>query len=52
MTPNELSRIFQAPAGPHVEDPPRPTVDGSDEARYRMRHPFDVPPTDTPGRRP
>jgi len=52
MNPDEPGSIFQAPIGPHVEEHPRPTVDGSDEARRRLRHPFDVPRTDASGPRP
>ena len=55
--PDEPGSIFQAPAGPQVEEPPQPTVDGSDEAMRRLRNPFDVQQTETetadrhPGRR-
>ena len=52
MNPDEPGSIFQAPTGPHVEEHPTPTVDGSDEARRRLRHPFDVPRTDAPGPHP
>lgn len=48
MNPDESDRIFQAPPGPRVEEHAQPTVDGSDEARRRLRHPFDVPRPDAP----
>lgn len=46
MNPDESGGIFQAPPGPHVEEHVQPAVDGSDEARRRRRHPFDVPQPD------
>jgi hypothetical protein len=42
--PDDRGGIFLAPAAPHVEEPPSPTVDGSTEAMRRLRHPFDVEP--------
>lgn len=44
--PDEPGSIFQAPAGPPVEEHSQPAVDGSDEARRRLRHPFDVQRTE------
>jgi hypothetical protein len=46
--PDEQGGIFRAPAGPQFEEPPQPTADGSAEAMRRLRHPFDVQPTDVP----
>lgn len=47
--PDEPGRIFQAPTSPHVEEHAQPPVDGSDEARRRLRHPFDVSVPTGPG---
>jgi hypothetical protein len=50
--PNENSSLFQAPHSPEAEEPAPPAIDGSDEARRRLRHPFDTSEASDPGNRP
>lgn len=42
--PIEYGRIFQDPHRPDTEELSPPSVDGSEEAMRRLRHPFDAPP--------
>jgi hypothetical protein len=41
-TDGDRSNLFQEPPGAEVTEPPQPAADHSDEARHRLRNPFET----------